>query len=117
MGNFKKLRVWQLAKNLAVEIYKLTKNPEFSKDFGLKDQIQRAAVSIPANISEGDELGTNKQSIRHFHIAKGSTAEVQTLLVISREIDYIDIKTLNSLDNECNIISVMLMKLIKARTP
>lgn len=74
MGNFQKLRVWQLAKNLAVKIYKLTKSPEFSKDFGLKDQIQRAAVSIPANISEGDELGTNKQSVRHFYIAKGSAA-------------------------------------------
>jgi four helix bundle protein len=117
MGNFQKLRVWQLAKNLAVKIYKLTKTPKFSKDFGLKDQIQRAAVSIPANISEGDELGTNKQSIRHFYIAKGSVAELQTLLIISKEIDYIDDETMNMLDNECNIISVMLNKLIKARIP
>jgi hypothetical protein len=50
MGNFQELRVWQIAKNLAVNIYKLTKTQNFSKDFGLKDQIQRAAVSIPANI-------------------------------------------------------------------
>lgn len=117
MENFQKLRVWQLAKNLAVKIYRLTKSSEFSKDFGLKDQIQRAAVSIPANISEGDELGTNKQSIRHFYIAKGSVAELQTLLIISKEIDYIDDETMNLLDNECNVISAMLNKLIKARTP
>jgi four helix bundle protein len=115
MGNFKKLRVWQLAKDLAVKIYKLTKSNKFIRDWGLKDQIQRAAVSIPANISEGDELGTNKQSVRHFFIAKGSVAELQTLLIISKDIEYIDQITLDSLDNECNLISVMLGKLIKTR--
>jgi len=117
MGNFQKLRVWQLAKSLAVKIYKVTKTTKLSKDFGMKDQIQRAAVSISANISEGDELGTNKQSIRHFYIAKGSVAELQTLLIISNEIDYLDLEMLNTLNNECNIISVMLNKLIRARNP
>lgn len=116
MGNFQKLRVWQLAKNLAVKIYKLTKSQNFSRDFGLKDQIQRAAVSVPANISEGDELGSNKQSIKYFHIAKGLVAELQTLLIISYEIDYINLDTKDSLENECNIISIMLNKLIKVRT-
>jgi four helix bundle protein len=116
MGNFQKLRVWQLAKELAVKIYRLTKSTKLSKDFGLKDQIQRAAVSIPSNIAEGDELGTNKQSVRHLYIAKGSVAELQTLLIISNEIDYIDKESLNSLDNECNMISIMLNKLIRARS-
>ena len=51
MGNFMKLRVWQNAKELAVKIYKLTRNKELSKDWGLKDQIQRSAVSIPSNIA------------------------------------------------------------------
>jgi len=115
MGNFQELRVWQLAKDLAVKIYKLTKTPGLSKDYGLKDQIQRSAVSIPANIAEGDELDTNKQSVRHFYIAKGSVAELQTLLIISNEIDYIDNESLNLLNNECNIISVMLNRLIKVR--
>ena len=116
MGNFQKLRVWQIAKELAVKIYGLTKSPKFVKDWGLKDQIQRAAVSIPSNIAEGDELGTNKQSVRHFFIAKGSVAELQTLLIISRDIDYIDKETLDLFYNECNVISIMLGKLIKART-
>ena len=115
MGNFKKLRVWQLAKDLAVKIYKLTRTPKLSKDFGLKDQIQRAAVSVPANIAEGDELDTNKQSVRHFYIAKGSIAELQTLLIVSNEIDYIDLDSLNSIHNDCDVISVMLNRLIKAR--
>jgi four helix bundle protein len=83
MGNFKELRVWQLAKELAVKVYKPTQKPAFSKDYGLKDQIQRSAVSISSNIAEGDNLDTDKQSIRHFFIARGSTAELRTQLIIS----------------------------------
>jgi len=116
MGNFLKLRVWQLAKELAVTIYKVTSNPTFSKDYGLKDQIQRSAVSIPSNIAEGDELDTDKQSVKHFYIAKGSTAEVLTQLIIAEEIGYIDLETKETLVNNCRVISVMLTKLIDARS-
>jgi four helix bundle protein len=115
MGNFRKLIVWDRAKELAVRIYSISKNQSLSKDFGLKDQIQRSAVSIPANIAEGDELGTDKQSIRHFYIAKGSSAELQTLLIIANQIGYIENPVTDELLNECNIISVMLAKIIKAR--
>lgn len=100
-----------------MKVYKLTKSQILLHDLGLKDQIQRAAVSIPANISEGDESGSNKQSVKYFNIAKGSVAELQTLLIISQEINYIDIDTKEILENECNIISIMLNKPIKARTP
>lgn len=116
MGNFRKLTVWQKSRELAVSIYKLTKTSTFSKDFGLRDQIQRAAVSIPANIAEGDELDTDKQSIRHFYIAKGSSAELQTLLLIATDIKYIDTESLEHLENECKIISVMLTRIIQARS-
>ena len=116
MGNFQKLRVWQLAKELAVKIYKLTLRSSFSKDFGLKDQIQRSAVSIPSNIAEGDDLETDRQSNRHFYIAKGSSAELLTHLIIAYEIGYIDEETTNILVNDCKVISVMLTKLIKARS-
>jgi four helix bundle protein len=116
MGNFQKLRVWQLAKDLAVKIYRLTQNYELSKDFGFKDQIQRSEVSIPSNISEGDELETDKQSIRHFYIAKGSSAELLTQILIGREIGYISKENADQLIEECKIISVMLLKLIRARS-
>jgi four helix bundle protein len=116
MGNFLKLRVWKLGKELAVRIYRLTQTSAFSKDYGLKDQIQRSAVSIPSNIAEGDDLETDKQSVRHFYIAKGSTAELLTQLIIAHEIGYIDTDTSDSLVNDCKIISVMLTKLIKARS-
>ncbi|MCX6255437.1 MAG: four helix bundle protein [Bacteroidia bacterium] len=116
MGNFQKLHVWQLAKKLAVKIYKLTSKQTFSKDFGFKDQVQRSAVSIPSNIAEGDELGSDKQSVRYFFIAKGSTAELLTQLIIAQEIGYLDSETMDSLVNECKVISAMLTKLIKARS-
>lgn len=116
MGDFRKLLVWQKAKDIAVKIYQLVKKQSISKDFGFKDQIQRAAVSVPANIAEGDELGTDKQSVRHFYIAKGSSAELQTLLIIGNEIGYFDKEIAESLINECKVISFMLAKLINART-
>lgn len=115
MGNFLKLRVWQLAKEIAVKIYRLTKSNEFSKDFGLKDQIQRSSVSIASNIAEGDELGTDKLAIRYFYIAKGSTAELMTQLIIANEIGYIDDLTRNNLVDDCDKISAMLSNLIKVR--
>jgi four helix bundle protein len=115
MGNFLKLRVWQFAKDLAVKIYKLTSSPTFSKDYGLKDQMQRSAVSISSNIAEGDDLETDKQSIKHFYIAKGSAAELLTQIIIAHEVGYIDQKTKDDLVNECKVISVMLTRLITAR--
>jgi four helix bundle protein len=116
MGDFRKLRVWQNAKELAVKVYEVVKKQNIPKDLGYKDQIQRAAVSIPANIAEGDELGTDKQSIRHFYIAKGSSAELQTLLLIGSEIGYIDKSIADNLINDSKVISFMLAKIISARS-
>jgi four helix bundle protein len=115
MGNFQKLRVWQLAKELTVKVYKLTESGRIEKDFGLRDQMRRAAVSIPSNIAEGDELDTDKQSVRHFYIAKGSIAELITQLIIANEIGYLVKETTDSLIYESQQISRMLYKLIKAR--
>lgn len=116
MGNFQKLRVWQLAKEIAVKIYRLNKTNDFSRDYGFKDQIQRSSVSIASNIAEGDELGTDKQAIKHFYISKGSAAELMTQLIIANEIGYIDDIAKNNLVDECDKISAMLSKLIKARS-
>ncbi len=115
MGKFQELRVWQRAKNLAVYIYTITSDDKFSKDFGLRDQIRRAAVSIASNVAEGDELGTNKQAINFFYIAKGSTAEVLTQTIIANEIGYIDDTTCNQIKEECAAIAGMLTRLIQAR--
>jgi four helix bundle protein len=116
MGKFQELKVWQRAKDLAVYIYKITGKGSFAKDFSLRDQIRRAAVSIPSNIAEGDELGSNKQAIRHFYIAKGSSAEVLTQAIIALEIGYIEMKPFQHIERESKAISGMLSRLITARS-
>jgi len=72
MGKFQDLKVCQRRKELAITIYRLTSEGAFFKDYGLRDQMRRAAVSIPSNFAEGDELGTGKQAVRCFYTAKGA---------------------------------------------
>ena len=115
MGDFRQLKVWQKAKDLSILIYQFTSDGDFAKDFGLKDQLRRAAVSIPSNIAEGDELDTNSQSIRHFYISKGSVAEVLTQTIIAQEIGYIDKSKFTEIETKCRAISGMLSRLIEAR--
>ena len=116
MGKFQDLKVWQRSKDLAVYIYKLTAKGEFNKDYGLRDQIRKAAVSIPSNIAEGDELNSNKQAIRHFYIAKGSSAEVFTQAIIAQEIGYISQESFRYIERERATISSILARLIRARS-
>lgn len=116
MGDFKKLKVWQRAKDLAIYIYRITNSGDFSRDFGLRDQIRKASVSVPSNIAEGDELGTNKQAVRHFYISKGSSAEVRTQAFIALEVEYIESDQFDHIENECIAISSMLTRLIQARS-
>ncbi len=116
MGDFTELKVWQKSKDLAVKIYRVTQDDGFARDFRFRDQLRAAAVSVPSNIAEGDELGTNKQSIRHFYIAKGSVAEIITQLVIASEIGYLSDDSLNKFRSEYQYVSHMLAKLIKARS-
>jgi len=116
VGNFQELQVWQRAKDLAVYIYGITEEGRFAKDFGLRDQWRRASVSIPSNIAEGDELNSNKQAIRFFYIAKGSSAEVLTQAIIATEIGYLKKEEYEYVKKECKAISGMLSRLITARS-
>ena len=115
MAGFKDLKVWKRAKDLAVDIYKETREGPFGRDFGFRDQIRRAAVSIPSNIAEGDERGSNKDAVRFFYFAKGSLAELQTQLEIAFEIGYLTSENTQELDHKCSLIGKMLGALIKAR--
>ena len=116
MGNFQDLKVWQRAKELAVFLYRITGKGAFRRDWGLRDQIRRAVVSISSNIAEGDELGTDRQAIRFFYTAKGSTAEVLTQAIIAYEIGYLAERQFDHIQEECRGISSMLTKLIQARS-
>ena len=77
--------------------------------------MRRASISVPSNIAEGDDLDTDKQSIRHFYIARGSVAELRTQLVISMEIEYISSDMYKDLEKRCDNICAMLTGLIKHR--
>lgn len=68
-GGFEELTVWKSGKDLAVTVYRLTSAGDFPRDSGLRDQMRRAAVSVPSNIAEGDERETDKEAIRYFYIA------------------------------------------------
>ena len=99
---------WQKSKDLTIEIYKITKNNDFSKDFGLCNQIQRAAVSIPSNIAEGFGRGGNKEFLQFLSIAKGSVYELKTQLVIALEIGYIKEIEYNKLKNDAEEIGKLI---------
>ena len=86
---FEELDVWQRAKELTNLIYEFSSSGTFSKDYGLRDQIRRAAVSVMSNIAEGFESQTQAIFIQHLARAKGSAAEVRAQLYISRDQDYI----------------------------
>lgn len=96
---FEDLPVWKESICLTKEIYILTSKGKFSKDFGLRDQIRRAVVSISSNIVEGFEKSNNNELIRFLRISKGSTGEVRNQLFIALEIEYL---TKNEFD-EMNI--------------
>ena len=114
---FKQLKVWAEAKRLAVSIYQLSGTGLLAKDFSLRDQIRRAAVSVPSNIAEGDERDTDKDSVRFFYMAKGSLAELRTQLEIAAEVGLVSPGDFTSLEAECIAIGKMLGALIKARSP
>jgi len=116
IGGFQGLKVWQKSKNLAVLVYKLTDSEKFRRDFVFKNQFRRAAVSISSNIAEGDELGSDRQAVRFFKIAKGSAAELLSQAIIAEEIGYLKSEDLQELDSRCTEILKMLSKLISVRS-
>lgn len=83
---FRDLVAWQRSIALVRELYRLTTTMPDSERFGLISQLRRAAVSIPSNIAEGYARGTTADYLRHLRISRGSLAEVQTQLVISRDL-------------------------------
>ena len=113
---YRNLLVWQKAKALAVEVYQLTKTETIRRDFSLIDQMRRSAVSVPSNIAEGDERKSDKESVRFFHIAKGSLAELSTQLEIARDVGYFTAAQVEPLINQCAELGKMLGALIRARS-
>jgi four helix bundle protein len=94
---FEDLIAWQKARELTREIYTVTKSGEFKKDFGLRDQIQRACVSIMSNIAEGFDRASRAEFHQFLVVAKGSCAEVKSQLYVAFDVGYISNKRFNKL--------------------
>ncbi|HJU63384.1 MAG TPA: four helix bundle protein, partial [Candidatus Binatia bacterium] len=103
---------WKEARCLTRAIYDLSKTPKFSKDFGLRDQMQRAAVSIMSNIAEGFERGGNQEFIQFLYIAKGACGEIRSQLYVALDQEYVDQKVADSLLMVLKRLSVMIKHLI-----
>ena len=109
---FEEINAWQNARELVKDVYAMTGSGDFSKDYGLKDQIQRASVSICSNIAEGFERRGNKEFINFLWIAKGSAAEVCSQLYNARDLGYITDKGFKVMYDSAKQIGGMLFNLI-----
>ena len=89
IDRFEEIEAWQLARELTIKVYGITKKAEFTRDFGLKGQIQKAAGSSIHNIAEGFDSETNPEFIRFLRYAKRSCTEVQSELYVALDQDYI----------------------------
>lgn len=86
---FEDIQAWQKARELVTRIYSMTNEGDFAKDYGLKDQLRRASVSVMSNTSEGYARQTDKEFAQFLYIALGSAAEVQSLLYTAQDLSYI----------------------------
>jgi len=113
ISRFEDLVCWQEATSLAVEIYAVPKNGEFGRDFGFRDQLRRAAVSIASNIAEGKERETLAEFIRYVYVEKGSAGELKTQLQIAKDIGYLNQDRSKELRERVEKVSAMISALIK----
>lgn len=95
--NFYDLKVWQKAHNVSLDIYKISKKFPKDEKFGLVSQIRRASFSVTSNIAEGFGRYHYKDKIKFYHQARGSSMEVQSQLLLGRDLNYINKKTVEEL--------------------
>jgi len=109
---FEDLKIWQRSMDFVGAMYDHFRD---LNDFGFRNQIQRAAVSVPANISEGFERHSNKEYIRFLYIARGSSGECRTLLYLAKRLNYMNENIADKYIEESRQISSMIYGLIKTR--
>jgi len=110
---FEDINAWKESRNLVNAVYQITAKQPFSKDFGLKDQIQRAAVSVMNNIAEGFERDNNREFIRFLVYSKGSAGEVRSLLYVALDLQYITESEFRNLYDDAVSIIKQISKFIQ----
>jgi four helix bundle protein len=117
MRTFRDLKVWTRAHALTLEVYARTNGFPPEEEFSLKSQLRRAAISIEANLAEGCKRSTRKDFARHVAIAEGSASEVDCLLLLARDLGYIDriaaAKLASELDQILRILGALKLSLLK----
>ncbi len=109
IDRFEDIVAWQKARELVKEVYKISGNGLFSKDYGLRDQFRRAAVSVMLNIAEGFARKTNREFMQFLVIAHGSAAEVQSALYVALDQKYISQEQFNALYDRSDETSKLIM--------
>ncbi len=112
MKTFRDLVVWQHAINFATVIYKVTSHFPATEVYGITNQLRRAAVSISSNIAEGSKRGSKKEFAHFLRIAQGSSAEIESQLVIAKNLNFLSEAEYNDLFSALESIMKMLTKLI-----
>ncbi|MCF7870279.1 MAG: four helix bundle protein [Candidatus Omnitrophica bacterium] len=113
IDRFEDIQAWEESKNLTNSIYEVCKGNLFFKDFGLKDQIQRASVSIMANIAEGFDSASDIEFIKFLVYSRRSTSEVQSHLYVALDQKYITKDTFNKLYQECKKVKSLISGFIR----
>ena len=111
VNRFEDLEVWKLSRSIVNEVYKFTGEYSFSKDFELRNQIRRSAISLMSNIAEGFESGSDRKFANYLKIAKGSSGECRSQLYIAFDQGYLKKTDFVDLKNNLLIVSRMLSKL------
>jgi four helix bundle protein len=113
MSDYKKLRVWKYAHKLALEIYQITKVFPEEEKYGLVSQIRRAVSSIPTNIVEGCGQLDNSNLVRFLGIARGSAFELEYLILLSKDLDYLKKEEYSEVNEKIEQLIGMVTNLIK----
>ena len=108
LNSYRDLEVWQFGIALTRQVYELTRQFPKHEVYGLCSQMQRAAVSIPANLAEGHARSSTKEFLHHLSIARGSLAELETMLTIAEELQYSQSSQTAGLFQACDRISRMM---------
>lgn len=112
MHRFKDLEIWKMSRVLCSSIYKATAVFPQEEKFGITNQMRRASVSIPSNIAEGASRKSNKDFCRFLEIAMGSCYELETQLIISNDLGFLEYEKLQNLQIELNRVTMMTSKFI-----
>lgn len=114
MGSYKDLLVWKKAIQLVKQVYLITDKFPASEKFGLVNQLRRASVSIPSNIAEGYGRRSSKERRQFIALARGSASEVETQLIIAKELDFVTDKEFEETENLLTEVLKMLAGLSKS---